>query len=89
MLLEILWALESLATEFALVWLQRNVHADMRGDVVALDGGGAALAPGAGEVEVVGRLAPDMALANVLLNDASVDAISARAECSLHREPLE
>jgi hypothetical protein len=35
--------------------------------VVALDGGGAAGAPLAGQVKVVGALAPDMALADVVL----------------------
>lgn len=70
MLLEILRALERLATELALVGLQRHVDAYVRGDVVALDGGGAALAPCAGEVEVVGRLAANVSLANVLLDVA-------------------
>jgi hypothetical protein len=89
MLLEILRALEGLAAEFALVWLQGNVHANVRGDVIAFDGGGAALAPSAGEVEVVGGLAADMALANVLLRDALDDATTARDAFNLHREPLE
>ena len=54
MFFEVLRALERLATEFALVRFQRNVYADMGGNVIALDGGGAALAPGAGQVEVIG-----------------------------------
>jgi hypothetical protein len=37
-LLEILRSLESLATEVALMRLEGNVDADMRCDVVALDG---------------------------------------------------
>jgi hypothetical protein len=49
------------------VGFQRNVNADVRGDVVTLDGGGATCAPLAGEVEVVGALAADMALAHVIL----------------------
>ena len=65
--LEILRTLEGLATELALVWLQGNMDTDVGGDVVTLDGGGAALAPGAGQVEVVGGLAADMALADMLL----------------------
>ena len=67
MFFQILGSLEGLATEFALVRLQRDVNADVRGDVVTLDGGGAALAPGAGQVEVVGRLAADMTLADMFL----------------------
>ena len=68
MLLEILGTLECLATELALVRLQRNVDSDVRGDVVALDSCGAALTPGAGQVEVVSGLAADMSLADVFLN---------------------
>jgi hypothetical protein len=66
-LLQVLRALEGFATEVTLVRLQRNVNADVRGDVVTLDGGGATCAPLAGEVEVVGTLAADMALAHVIL----------------------
>jgi hypothetical protein len=39
----------------------------VRGDVVTLDGGGAAVAPLAGQVQVVCALATDMALADVVL----------------------
>jgi hypothetical protein len=67
MFLEILRALEGLAAELALVRLQGNMDADVGGDVVALDSGGAALTPRAGQVEVVGRLAADMALADMFL----------------------
>lgn len=67
MLLQILWALESLAAELALVRLERNVDAHVRGDVVALHGGGATRSPLAGEVEIVGGLASNMAFADMLL----------------------
>jgi hypothetical protein len=60
-------SLECLAAKFAFVRLERDVHTNMGGDVVTLDGGGTALAPGAGEVQVVGRLAADMSLADVVL----------------------
>jgi hypothetical protein len=43
------------------------MDSDVRGDVVALDRGGAALAPGAGQVQVVRRLAANMALADMFL----------------------
>lgn len=69
MLLEILGTLECLAAELALVRLQGNVDSDVRGDVVALDSRGSALAPGAGEIEIVSGLAADMPLADVLLGD--------------------
>jgi hypothetical protein len=71
MFLEILWALESLATEFAFVGLERDVDSNMGGDVVAFDGGGSALAPLAGQVEVISRLAADMTLADMFLLNVS------------------
>jgi hypothetical protein len=67
MFLEILRTLEGFAAEFALVRLERNVNADVGGDVVALDGRGSALAPLAGQVEVVGRFATNVALADMFL----------------------
>lgn len=67
MLLQILRALERLATEVALVRLKRDVDADVGGDVIALDGRCAACSPLAGQVEIVSALAPDMAFAHVVL----------------------
>lgn len=69
MLLQILWALERLATEITLVRLEWHMDTDMGSDVVALDGGRSACAPLAGEVEVVGTFAPDMAFADVVLGE--------------------
>lgn len=66
-LLEILRALECFATEVALVRLQGYMNSDVRGDVITLDGGGATCTPLTGQVEVVGALATDMALADVVL----------------------
>jgi hypothetical protein len=67
-LFKILRAFERLAAEIALVRLQGDVHANVRCDVVALDRGGAAVAPLAGQVQVVGALATNMALTNVILH---------------------
>lgn len=67
MLLKILRSLEGLAAELALVRLQGHVDSDVRGDVVPLDGRRAARVPLAGKVQVVGALAADMALADVLV----------------------
>ena len=50
MLLQILRTLECLSTEIAFVWLQWDVDADVGGDVVTLDSGGAARVPTTGEV---------------------------------------
>lgn len=71
MLLEILRTLEGLAAEVALVGLQGHVDPDVRGDVIALDGGGPALVPLAGEVQVVGALAANVLLADVIVEDLS------------------
>jgi hypothetical protein len=65
--LEILRTLESFSTEIALMWLERNVDSNMRCDMIALDGGGAALIPTTSEVQVICAFASDMLLADVLL----------------------
>jgi len=67
MFLQILRALERLTAEVAFVRLEWDVDADVGGDVVAFDGGGSAGSPLAGEIEVVGALTPNMALADVVL----------------------
>lgn len=66
-LLEILRTLEGLSAEVALVWLQGDVHTNVRGDVVTLDRCGAARVPLAGQVEVVGALSSNVPLADVVL----------------------
>lgn len=67
MLLQILWTLKGLATEIALMRLERHMHTNVRGDVVAFDSGSIARPPLASQVQVIGTLATDMALANVFL----------------------
>ena len=67
MLLQVLGTLEGLAAELALVRLERDMDANVRGDVVALHSGSAARVPLAGEAEVVGALAANMALTDVFL----------------------
>ena len=69
--LQILRALERLAAEVALVRLQRHVNTDVRSDVVSLDRRGAAVAPLAGQVQVVGALATNVTLTDVILNEVS------------------
>jgi hypothetical protein len=66
-LLEILRTFESLLAEVTLVWLQWNMDADMRRDVITLDGSGSAVAPTASQVEVICRLATNMLLTDVVL----------------------
>lgn len=67
MLLQILRALESLATEITLVRLEWHVDSDVGGDVITLDCCGVAGTPLAGQVEVISALASNMALADMLL----------------------
>ena len=68
MFLQILRAFEGLATEVASVWLERNVDADVGGDVITLYHGNVAVGPPAFEVEVVGALATNMNFANMILH---------------------
>ena len=66
-LLQVLGTLEGLSAEVTFVRLQGHVNTDVRSNVIALDGGGAARVPLACEVKVVGALATNVLLANVLL----------------------
>jgi hypothetical protein len=68
MLLQILGTLKGLAAEIALVRLERDMNADVRSDVIALDGSSAATCPLARQVEVVGALPANMTLTDVILN---------------------
>lgn len=87
MLLQVLGALEGLATELTLVRLEGHMDADVRGDVVTLDSGGSARVPLASEVQVVGALAADMALTDVLLEVVQPRFfLSSSATGVLHRE---
>lgn len=67
MLLKVLRPLEGLAAEFASMWLQGDVDTDVRGDVVALHNSDATITPSTGQIQVVGTLATDMALADMIL----------------------
>lgn len=66
-LLQILRALEALATELTLVRLERHMDSDVGCDVVTLDRGCAARIPLAGKTQVVGAFTTNMALTNVLI----------------------
>lgn len=75
MLLQVLWSLKGFAAKVTFVRLQRNVHANVRSDVIALDGCGSAVPPLASEVQVVGALPTNVPLANMILNCSS-EAVS-------------
>lgn len=70
MLLEILWSLERLAAELTLVRLQWHMNTDVRCDVIPLNRRCPALVPLAGQVQVVGALATNMALTEVVLSQS-------------------
>lgn len=67
MLLQILWALERLATKITTVRLERHVDSDVRRDMVPLDDRNVTVCPATLEVQVVRAFATDMGLANVVL----------------------
>jgi hypothetical protein len=67
MLLQILGTLESLCANVATMRLQWDVDTDVRGDVIAFDGRSIARTPSTGEIEVVGRLSSNMALADMVI----------------------
>lgn len=69
MLLQVLRTLEGLAAEIALVRLERHMDADMRGNMITLDGGCLAIIPLTSEIQVVRALATNMFLAYVLLQN--------------------
>jgi hypothetical protein len=71
MLLEILGSLERLAAHVTLVRLQGHMDPDVRSDVVSLDRGGPARVPLTSQVEVVGALATNVTLTDVLLRQVS------------------
>lgn len=75
-LLQILRTLEALAAELALVWLERYMDTDMRGDVIALDCGGSARVPLTSKAQVVGALATNMSLTYVFLEQVNSSANS-------------
>lgn len=66
MLLQILWALESLAA-FAFVGFERDVHSNMAGDMIPLGGLCVAVSPGTCQTQVVRSLAPNVLVRAVVL----------------------
>jgi hypothetical protein len=67
MLLQILRALESFATEITFVRFEWYMNTNVGGDVITLDCGRVAGTPLARQVEVVSTFTSDVTLANMLL----------------------
>lgn len=68
MFFQVLRTLEGLTTEVTFVRLQWDVDSNVRGNVVTLHSGGAALIPATREIEVICALTTHVLLANVFLN---------------------
>lgn len=71
MFLQVLRTLEGFTTEVTFVRLQWNVNSNVRGDMVTLHSGGAALIPATREIEVVCALTANVLLANVFKESLS------------------
>jgi hypothetical protein len=67
-LFQVLWPLERLAAEIALVRLQRHMDAKMRGDVIALHRLDGAVGPFAVELQIVGALSANVLVAHMVLS---------------------
>jgi hypothetical protein len=67
MLLQVLRALEGLATEVAFVRLEWHVYSNVRGNVISLDCCRTAVAPLTGQIQIVGTFAANMALTDMVL----------------------
>ena len=71
-LLEILWTLEGLAADIAVVRLEWGVDTNVGGDVVTLSTANIAAFPLASEAKVVGRLATDVVVAKMLVDNLGI-----------------
>jgi len=69
-LLQILWTLERLAAEVTLVWLQWDVYADVRSNVITLDSGRTAGVPSTSQIQVVCALSSHVLLTDVVLDES-------------------
>jgi hypothetical protein len=85
MFLEVLRTFERLAAELALVRFEGDMNTNVRSDVVTLDSGGAAVTPATGQIEVVGALAANMALAHMFL-DTQVPRVSSERKTRVDRD---
>lgn len=69
MLLKVLRALERLATDIAIVRLERGVNSDVRSDVVTLGTADITSIPFASQAEVVRGLATDVIITQMLVDN--------------------
>jgi hypothetical protein len=67
MFLQVLGTFERFSAKVTFVRLQWDVDADMRSDVVTLDGGGTAGVPSTGQVQVISALPSNVLLTDMVL----------------------
>ncbi len=72
-LLEVLWTLEGLSTDVAVVRLEWCVNTNVRCDVIALGTGDVTAFPLASKAEVVGGLTTDVVVAEMLVDDLGIE----------------
>ena len=78
MLLQVLRALERLATKFTFVGFQGHMNSDMRRNMVALDSGCAASTPSTSQAEVVGTFATNMDITQMVLQLSLLESVRSR-----------
>lgn len=88
-LLQVLRSLEALGAQVAVVRLQRHMYTQMGGDVISLDGDGAAVVPVAGQRQVVGGLAANVLVTQVVVQyfrsiEDEAASVPVAVEWSLH-----
>lgn len=71
-LLQILGPLESLAAKVAPMGFQGDMNSNVGSDMITLDHRYGAVAPGAGQIQVIGALATDVAIADMVLQVATI-----------------
>jgi hypothetical protein len=88
-LFQILWAFECFPAEVTLVWFQRDVDSNVRGDVVSLHSGSVASTPSTSQAKVVGGLSSNMDFAQVVVKRFSrIEFLSALLPLTVQRLSL-
>jgi hypothetical protein len=70
-----LGTLESLSTEVALVGLKRDVYANVGSNMVSLDGGSSAGSPRTSKAKVIGALASNVDVAEMVLSTTKIVSV--------------
>ena len=73
MLFQILWSLKGLSTKVAFVRLERNVYANVGGNMIAFDRCSATISPLAYQIKIIRAFPSNVALADMFLEDVQSD----------------